>query len=519
MKYFGKICLVLGLFGVSLLLSQPATAETWYELKSDNFIVYSNADQEDSYKLVEQLEYFRFFLQFITNVKDSSADIPLTIFLLKKGVTFRKLTGVGKGVLGFYLTHPRGTVAYAYISGFGGGSQPGRQVLFHEYVHHFMLQFSPFEYPKWFHEGFAEYLGAFRYEDGKILVGKAVLERVRTLRASKWLDMEALLASNRWYSDEVIRKRATSMFYAQSWFLVHYLQTNPERRKQLQEYIRLMNNGVPFEEAFEQTFQISMEQLGEELLAYGESGKISYMQYTLDTLGENDFKPEITVRELTEREADFMWIKAKTYLVSDTRLAWARKNMLREEIKKGEYKWEARILLAEMELFTDKIDDAEELVELIHEYKPETNGLYSVQGGVMVEKAMKMQPGPERDQMFFAARDVLRYAIEKDEKDVLGHYYLGISYVYGPEGDLREATTALDNALNLLPQIERTRLEKSLLYLKLGFVEDALYLFKMLSLWSASEEIHKTAEFCIEEIETNGNDHACNFLNRDSFKE
>lgn len=501
---------------IFMSFSSQAIAEKWIEYKSENFIVYSNGDQENFYDLVEQLEYFRFFLQKITNVKNTTADIPLTIFVPEKRITFNKLTGYGNGVLGFYLTHPRGTVAYSYISNFGGKSQPGRQVLFHEYVHHFVMQFSPFDYPKWFNEGFAEYMGAFRYEDEKALVGMVVLERVGTLRSAKWLKMEALISSNRWFSDEVIKKRAVGMFYAQSWFLVHYLQSKPERRGQLQDYIRLMNEGVPYEEAFKKSFQISFKDLENELLAYGKSNQIPYLVYTFEN---NDFIPQITVRELTEKEADFMWLRAKTYLVGDSDLAWARKNMLRKEIKKrGEYKWQARILLAEMELFTDKIDDAGDLVQLILKNKPETEGIFSVQGGVETEKAMKMKPGPERDQKFFSARKVLRKSIEMNPKDVLGHYYLGISYVYGPKGDLLEAISALDNALNLLPQIERTRLEKALLYLKLGFVEDAVHIFKQLSLWAAAPEIHKTAEFCIEEIEAKGEGHGCTFLNRDSFK-
>ena len=54
----------VGVFSLSLMLwifhgAKPALAETWFELKSENFIIYSDARDEQIIKIAEDLKYFR----------------------------------------------------------------------------------------------------------------------------------------------------------------------------------------------------------------------------------------------------------------------------------------------------------------------------------------------------------------------------------------------------------------------------------------------------------------------------
>ncbi|HXV73380.1 MAG TPA: hypothetical protein VD713_01495, partial [Sphingomonadales bacterium] len=80
-----------------------------------------------------------------------------------------------------------------------------------------------------------------------------------------------------------------------------------------------------------------------------------------------------------------------------------------------------------------------------------------------------------------------------------------------------EATAAMENALYLMPQIDMTRLEKGLLLVRLGKIEDAVPIFERLKTWSNDEQVEKVAKLCSEEIEAKSNSNACRFDNLDAF--
>lgn len=505
---------------IFMSFSSPVLAENWLEYKTDNFLVYSNGKRETVESLVTELEYYRYYLQIVTNVKATKSKIPLKIYAMRNNPSFKSLTGFGGGTLGFYWTHPRTGVTFLELEyNFGEGSrletQPGRQILFHEYSHYFVRQFTSFNYPRWFNEGFAEYLGAFSYKDGTGVVGQVVPGRALTLGSGSWLPLEQIFASNTFWSPKITRKGMVYFGYAQSWFLVHYLQHNKKYKGALAGYLTDINAGADYKEAYDKNFPITMKALGKELKAYWKKGKMPYLQLTFESI---DFHPKVEIRKLTEDETEIERAKAKALLYFDEGRVFARRKVLKKAISTSSEPFTIKVLLAEMELHVGNYDEARKIIEGVLERAPDTEGAKAVYGGVLVEQASEMATGEERVALFLKARQYLRQATREEPLNNLGHFYLGSSYVYGPEGDWVEGENALVISLGLLPQLDATWLELALLDARMGNLEMAQKQFTKLAKWNFGV-IKKTANYCLEEIKEKGADHGCVFENLKQFED
>ncbi|MEE8295313.1 MAG: hypothetical protein V3R64_06340, partial [Sphingomonadales bacterium] len=276
---FSIIFLLLG-------FSAPALADTWVEVKSENFLIYSDADPEHAAGLVEDLEIFRNYLIKVTNVnadymaakKAAGTDLRFLVFGLKNAASFKSLVGLENISLSF--NHPRGVVSYINF-GFhpdpfeGKRGKAGRQMLFYEYARYFLKTYSHFNYPIWYVQGLAMYLSTFEFNDGVATVALPHLRAVRILGSAfshHLTPMDYILGSTREFSaalttmgNEVnwtLTEQASNLsftnnqfttdhnhsgilnaetqmifFKYQAWGIVHYLQSTPDYRKKLVDYL------------------------------------------------------------------------------------------------------------------------------------------------------------------------------------------------------------------------------------------------------------------------------------------
>lgn len=290
---------------IVMVVASGQTAEaarTWREYRSDNFIVYSDTSEKQARKLVEDLEFFRHYLQVFSSIKNTSGPMPLTIYAFKKRQDFYDEFDT-RYAIGFYLDNPSGATTYVSLHRTSSDiGQSGRQVLFHEYVHYYMHQFSPYKYPKWYSEGFAEVLASFTRKGNRMTVGKPMGARMYALDNVKWMPLERLMELDGRWRDR-IGERISGPLYGQSWITAHYFQNNAERNEQLQRFILALNLHVPWPDAFETAFEISPEVLGREVRGYRRRGKFDYL--TLEA-PKGDFAVDIMVRKLGEKES---WLK------------------------------------------------------------------------------------------------------------------------------------------------------------------------------------------------------------------
>lgn len=166
-----------------VLLTSPVQAiadENWIEVKSANFNIYSDADEEKVRQLVVELELFRTVLGIITSTDLMRPDVPLTIIGTADSKGFAEI--YGSGPLGVHYCTIYRCMAIADLT------EPktiydatGKLVLFHEFVHDFLDVYSELNYPNWYHEGLAEYLASMTVKDGVVTVGLPAYHRFAAL--------------------------------------------------------------------------------------------------------------------------------------------------------------------------------------------------------------------------------------------------------------------------------------------------------------------------------------------------
>jgi tetratricopeptide (TPR) repeat protein len=144
----------------------------------------------------------------------------------------------------------------------------------HEYVHFLVRNHGSLLYPKWFDEGFAEYLGNARIRGQHFEIGVAPEDRLRYLGRSTWIPMRQIIQANAYEHWSPERK---TNFYAEAWALVHYL-VQPERERSfadaIAQYTTLVEGGTEDLEAFEQSFGMSATKVDREVSRYLTRGRI-----------------------------------------------------------------------------------------------------------------------------------------------------------------------------------------------------------------------------------------------------
>ena len=119
-------------------------------------------------------------------------------------------------------------------------------MLFHEYAHHYMLQYTPAAYPSWYVEGFAEIASTASFErKGAITFGKAASHRQYELDGGTSYPVIKMLDGT--YLKD--REKGRGWSYGDAWALSHYLTFSDKRRGQFRTYLIGINSGKKMAEA------------------------------------------------------------------------------------------------------------------------------------------------------------------------------------------------------------------------------------------------------------------------------
>jgi tetratricopeptide (TPR) repeat protein len=286
----------LGLIALVLLSQafQPGHAKDledhdWIEVRTPNFRIRSTLSDKDTVDLARHLEMFRVATSVLTNIKQQDAPITTDIFAFRGRGGFEQL-GIDSGSVGRFFPGMRRNLII--IRDARGMNETA--IIMHEYVHFLARNHGSFNYPKWFDEGLAEYLSASRQDrSGLFEIGRLPEHRESSLIYSRWIPMREIV-SPVGYS-EWSRERK-SMFYAEAWALVHYLQNRPDRStsfgQDMAAYIAAVESGQEVVEAFEASFGITVQDLDTEVDRYLRDGKLAGFRLKIDRFLA-DFDPEV----------------------------------------------------------------------------------------------------------------------------------------------------------------------------------------------------------------------------------
>lgn len=267
-----------------LVFAGPAQAE-WRRAESPNFVLYGTQSEQVLRQRILLLEDFDRLLRTITSVSEPPSPNRLHIYLVDNPRQLQAIRRVPPGIAGFYTATAEGIAAVVDRS-----SQVNNQVLFHEYAHHFMLQYRPNAYPAWYIEGFAEYFMTVRFTDRTVDIGNFNPGRAYGITSAPWLPMERILFG----TVAGLSRDEGSQFYAQSWLLIHYFYSTPERQAALLRYLGAARREDPAA-ALARTTGFTPDQLNDELRRYIRGGSIRFRRMARNTATP----PAVTVTALS----------------------------------------------------------------------------------------------------------------------------------------------------------------------------------------------------------------------------
>ncbi len=261
-------------------LPVQADAGQWIRTESQHFVIYSDTGTKTASLYASRLEQYRYILsRFHGLTAQDDADAPkLKIYSVDSFTDLKHIwPGASDNVAGFYKTCADDQAAVAIYQNDSiqkkqdarnQAENPSQAVLFHEYAHNFMFQYSGVAYPHWYVEGYAEYFSTARIENDTAVIGMAFSWRVPRLTSytGDQLSWEDLLRDN-WRSQHYDPGKAGA-FYAQSWLLAHYVMSDPARTAQMSQYIAAYGRGEDPVKAFEAAFDIPVKDLGKVLGDY-----------------------------------------------------------------------------------------------------------------------------------------------------------------------------------------------------------------------------------------------------------
>lgn len=286
-------------------LSFPAAA-AWRVAETEHFVYYSEAPDAELRETVVRMETFDKLVRALTGNTRPSSPIKVTMFEVATmddvNATFPYPS---RGVGGYFSTTAQGPFLVTFRnavrdrnSAFRAAQQSitwGPEVRQHEYLHSYMYQYFNANYPTWYSEGFAEYYGSMSFpEPGVVEIGHAPQFRMNAILRQPWLPASKLLTAKSYADlDDV------GMLYAQGWLLTHYAAQNPERGRQMQQYLRSVATGVAYDKAAKDAFG-DLEVLDNELKKHARNLRAVRLSLKPVDVGK------VTIRELPPVEDAMM---------------------------------------------------------------------------------------------------------------------------------------------------------------------------------------------------------------------
>ncbi len=292
------------LAGAGALASGPSGSSreaAWIEIRSPHFVVSSDAGEKQARRVADQFEQIRAVFHSAFSKLRVDPGQPILILAAKNEDSLKALLPAYWEAKGH--VHPSGIFVagpekhYVALRVDVSGVNP-YHAIYHEYTHALMdLNFRGL--PLWLNEGLAEFYGNTALGDKEIRLGQFDEQHLLLLQQEKLIPIDVLLQVDH-RSPYYNEKNRASVFYAESWALVHYLMVEPEPRK-----TELLSH---FLQAFEKTGdQISaaaqsfgdLKKFAKQIENYVRQSQFHYARIKAPTeLGDKDF----AVRTLSAAE-------------------------------------------------------------------------------------------------------------------------------------------------------------------------------------------------------------------------
>lgn len=401
----------------------------WWEAETSHFIIVSESDREDVEHFARQLERFDNALRYLQGMEVPGADVgranKVRVYRFGDVRDMGRLAG-SSGVAGFYIPRAGNAVAFVPVEEddrYRFDRDLSRRalrektelsptrILFHEYVHHFMLQNFSTSYPHWYVEGFAELYGTLElFEDGGFRIGD-----VPQHRGSALFDLPGIRLSKLFDHNKKLDGVDLYQSYSFGWMLAHYLNFNPKRQGQLASYLKALNAGEDSLEAAQRIFG-DLGSLEEELRKY-KSGPFP----TMNVKPPQYAPPQVEMRRLTAGEESV--IKAHIQSTRGVSYREAQKVLMEVQGKETEYPDNLAVQLTVAEAYNDagEFSKAEATLKRAMQISSDSVEANILMGTMYMDRAKK----EKNSNLYAESRPWFSKAYKLDKKDprsAIGYY-------------------------------------------------------------------------------------------------
>jgi len=462
--------------------------DTWVQVRSAHFTVVSNGGEKQARQAAEQFEQIRavFLLAFPGMRVDPGQAI--IILAVKNENTLKTLLPEfweRKGHMhpaGFFL--PGHEKHYVALRLDATGDRP-YHTLYHEYVH-LLVNLNYRRLPVWLNEGFAEFYGNTTIEEKVVGLGRIDESHLQLLAQSRLLPLDVLLKVDH-NSPHYNEANRASIFYAESWALVHYLLNDEQliKTQPLQTFINLLGQDVDEAEAARRAFG-DLKQLQKRLEEYIQKSKFRYarMKAPAELGGKDIATRTLPVAESTSVRGDFhlrmgRMAEARELLEQavrlDPSLAFAR-----ESLGFLHYRLEERDEAAQCFAQAVKLDSHSYLAHYFHAM-------------LIVERGTQQESLPE-------AETSLRRAIELNPNFAPAYATLAAFYSLRKE-TLEQAFTAARKAVQLEPGDAQYSIGLGQVLLRMERITDARFVGQQAMAAAKSPETRALAQTFMQQID------------------
>lgn len=261
----------------------------WVEIRSNHFSVVTDAGEKRGRQVAERFEQMRFIFGALFLKDKVNIPVPLQIIAFRNSKEFRDFEPLwhGKPVRLSGLYQPGQDRNFILLDCSVEDPYP---VVFHEYAHLLLNG----NYPPtqlWFDEGFAEYYSTIKLKGAALEIGDPPEYAQGMLRGSRWMSVADLFSVG--HDSAVYNKDDDhrSLFYAESWLVVHYLFDN-KKLKETGDYFNLVKNQhTPVPEAIKTAFGTDAKQFDRALQSYF-AGSAKAYGFTVPEMQYNDFRSQ-----------------------------------------------------------------------------------------------------------------------------------------------------------------------------------------------------------------------------------
>lgn len=208
---------VLFLLIVATGVQTHAADQSWIAAEARTVRVLSNASPASTTRALGEVEAAE---AIFLNLVGAAASKPIRVFAVKDAESLRELAPQfweRRGIRPHSVAYAGPYTAFMAVR--DDLDQTVRhEALMHEYVHLLTASLAP-DAPAWLDEGLSEFWGTVVVEGDRVIVGRSVKRHIARLQ--QWQQLERTVRLQR--GEFIADSEPASMFYAQSWAMVHYL--------------------------------------------------------------------------------------------------------------------------------------------------------------------------------------------------------------------------------------------------------------------------------------------------------